>query len=132
MSAVSPRESARQEMPEALRKEVRLLGDLLGQVLSEEGGAELLEDVERLRRTVIAARERDEEERAAEELVASWSLDQAERVARAFTCYFHLANLAEERHRARVLRERDRGEEALPESLARAVAEVRDQLGEER
>ena len=28
VSAVSPRESARQEMPEALRKEVRLLGDL--------------------------------------------------------------------------------------------------------
>ena len=57
MSAVSPRESARQEMPEALRKEVRLLGDLLGQVLSEEGGVELLEDVEKLRRTVIAAYE---------------------------------------------------------------------------
>ena len=132
MSAVSPRESARQEMPEALRKEVRLLGDLLGQVLSEEGGVELLEDVEKLRRTVIAARVRDEEERAAEELVTGWSLDQAERVARAFTCYFHLANLAEERHRARALRERDRTGAELAESLASAVAEIRDSLGEER
>jgi phosphoenolpyruvate carboxylase len=111
---------------------VRLLGDLLGQVIAEDGGVELLEAVEQLRRTVIAARERDEEEKAAEELVASWDLSQAERVARAFTCYFHLANLAEERHRARALRERDRGGEAPPESLAAAVAQVRDQLGEER
>jgi phosphoenolpyruvate carboxylase len=132
VSAVSPRESARQEMPDALRKEVRLLGDLLGQVIAEDGGAELLEAVEKLRRTVIAARERDEEERAAEELVASWSIAQAARVARAFTCYFHLANLAEERHRARALRERDRGGEAPSESLAAAVAEVRGQVGDER
>src|SRR5437016_429387 len=53
----SLRESARQEMPAALRREVRLLGDLLGQVLTEFGGADLLNSVEQLRRTVIASRE---------------------------------------------------------------------------
>jgi phosphoenolpyruvate carboxylase len=128
----SLRESARQEMPAPLRGEVRLLGELLGQVLTEFGGPELLQDVEQLRQTVIAAREDDDQEQAAEQLVASWPLERAEQVARAFACYFHLANLAEERHRARILRERARQPEALRESLAATVAEIRDGQGEDR
>ncbi len=126
------RDVARIEMPAPLRREVRLLGEVLGQVLAEYGGPELLEDVELLRRTVIAARESDEDERQAARLVASWTLDRAEQVARAFTCYFQLINLAEERHRARALRERDRGTELLSESLAEAVAEIRSRQGEDR
>ncbi|MHB8587433.1 MAG: phosphoenolpyruvate carboxylase [Candidatus Dormibacteraceae bacterium] len=118
-------------MPAPLRREVRLLGDLLGQVLAEFGGAGLLEDVEQLRRTVIAARE-TEDEGAAARLVASWPIGRAEQVARAFTCYFQLVNLAEERHRARALRERDRGNEPLAESLAQAVAEIRSRHGDEK
>ena len=126
------REVARTEMPAALRREVRVLGDVLGQVLAEYGGPALLEDVELLRRTVIAARDSDQDERAAAGLVASWSIDRSEQVARAFTCYFQLVNLAEERHRARALRERDRGTELLAESLAEAVAEIRSRQGEGR
>jgi phosphoenolpyruvate carboxylase len=119
-------------MPAALRREVRLLGDLLGQVLAEYGGPELLDSVEKLRRTVIAARDSDEDEQAAARLVASWPIELAEQVARAFTCYFQLINLAEERHRARALRERDRGDEPLPESLSEAVAQIRTSAGEDR
>jgi len=116
-------------MPAPLRREVRLLGDLLGQVLAEYGGPGLLEDVENLRRTVIVAREKEGQDAAAG-LVAAWPIDRAEQVARAFTCYFQLINLAEERHRARVLRERDRGTEPLAESLEQAVAEIRSGHGE--
>ena len=116
-------------MPAPLRREVRLLGDLLGQVLAEYGGPGLLEDVEDLRRTVIVAREKEGQDAAAG-LVAAWPIDRAEQVARAFTCYFQLINLAEERHRARVLRERDRGTEPLAESLEQAVAEIRSGHGE--
>ncbi len=141
--AVKSREVARIEMPAPLRREVRLLGDLLGQVLAEFGGAGLLEDVEHLRRTVIAAREdqsegavapehNSQDEIAAARLVASWPIARAEQVARAFTCYFQLVNLAEERHRARALRERDRGTEPLAESLAQAVAEIRSRYGDGR
>ena len=119
-------------MPAALRREVRLLGDLLGEVLAEYGGPGLLADVEQLRHTVIAARDSDLDDRAAALLVASWPVDRAEQVARAFTCYFQLVNLAEDRHRARALRERDRGTEPLSESLAEAVAEIRSRHGEER
>src|SRR6202165_2828526 len=126
------REAARTEMPPALRREVRLLGEVLGQVLAEYAGDKLLEDVEQLRRTVIAARESEEDDGAAAALVASWSIERAEQVARAFTCYFQLVNLAEDRHRARALRERDRGDEPLKESLAEAVMEIRSRHGDGR
>jgi phosphoenolpyruvate carboxylase len=119
-------------MPEPLRRDVRLLGELLGQVVAEGGGPDLLADVERLRHAVIAARDSDREDIAAERLVASWPLERAEEVARAFTCYFHLANLAEEQHRARILRERDRTPATVRESLAATVAGIRAEQGEER
>ncbi|EQD28294.1 phosphoenolpyruvate carboxylase, partial [mine drainage metagenome] len=53
------------------------------------------------------------------------------RVARAFTVYFQLVNLAEERHRARSLRERERGDQLVPESLAACVSAVRAEAGED-
>jgi len=123
------RETARQEIPEPLRRDIRLLGGLLGKVVADYGGANLLRDVEKLRGLVIRARDDDRYEREAEKLVASWGLDRAEKVARAFACYFHLANLAEEHHRARVLRERDRGPEPQPESLAATIGDLRPKLG---
>ena len=131
-SSTSKRHAARQEIPEPLRRDVRKLGSVLGQVIAEGGGAALLRDVEKLRALVIRARDQDRYERDAEKLVASWPLERAELVARAFACYFHLANLAEEHHRARVIRERDRGPKPLPESLAAAVAELRPKLGRKR
>ena len=106
-----------------------MLGEVLGRAIAGSGGSRLLRDVERLRGLVIQARQDGRRERDAEKLVTSWPLDRAELVARAFTCYFHLANLAEEHHRARVIRERDRGREPLPESLAATVGELRKRLG---
>jgi phosphoenolpyruvate carboxylase len=133
-SSVGTRDAARQLMPPSLRDEVRLVGELLGQVIAEQAGEALLSDVEALRRTVIRARTqrdlRDGHASAADALVSSWSLDRAELVARAFTCYFHLVNLAEERFRARALREPDHSAQAPPEALAAALADVRGQLGE--
>jgi phosphoenolpyruvate carboxylase len=106
-----------------------MLGEQLGRVIRDYGGAGLLRDVETLRRSVIRAREADEHERRTERIVAAWSLERAEQVAHAFTCYFHLVNLAEEHHRARVLRERA-GPGAMPESLAATVPELRRRLGQ--
>ena len=120
-----------------MRRDVRLLGDILGEIIRDSEGPDLLADVERLRRAVIQARhgERDGDpgdgatgaDPAGDKIVAlvgSWSLDRAEQVARAFTVYFHLANLAEEHQRIRILRERDSGQEPVRESLAAAVAEI--------
>jgi phosphoenolpyruvate carboxylase len=121
-----------------MRRDVRLLGDLLGEVLLESGGRGLLDDVERLRHAVIAARvagrppQTDAALREITEMVADWPLERAEAVAHAFTVYFHLANLAEEHQRIRTLRERDTGREPVRESLAAAVATIGAEHGRER
>jgi phosphoenolpyruvate carboxylase len=109
-----------------------MLGGVLGRVIADYGGAGLLRDVEKLRGLVIRARDDGRFERYAERLVASWPLGRAELVARAFTCYFHLANLAEEHHRARVIRERDHGPEPVPESIAATIAALRASAGRKR
>jgi phosphoenolpyruvate carboxylase len=123
------REKDRDQLPKPMRRDVRLLGDLLGDVISESAlsGPELLADVEELRQAVIDARHGEDQHRTGDEivaLVASWDLDRAEQVARAFTVYFHLVNLAEEHQRIRILRERDDGKQPVRESLAAAVAEL--------
>ncbi|MGE5132176.1 MAG: phosphoenolpyruvate carboxylase [Gemmatimonadota bacterium] len=121
-----------------MRRDVRMLGDLLGEVLRESGGQDLLDDVERLRRAVIAARTReraDGTDKPGDDIaamVAGWSLERAELVARAFTIYFHLVNLAEERQRVRTLRAREPGDGPRRESLAAAVAELTREQGPER
>ncbi len=120
-----------------MRRDVRLLGDLLGEVLRESGGQDLLDDVERLRRAVIAARHTEQAGkpgalRAIGAMVAGWPLDRAEAVAHAFTVYFHLANLAEEHQRIRTLRERDTVDQPVRESLAQAVAGIRAEHGSGR
>ena len=150
-SHTESRDGDRAALPGPMRRDVRLLGDILGEVICDsdpQTGPELLADVERLRRAVIAARRRERDvwnaagprpgEPLADpvgdeiaELVASWSLDRAEQVARAFTVYFHLANLAEEHQRIRILRERDSGHEPVRESLAAAVAEISREVGGE-
>src|SRR5262249_39612476 len=133
------READRQELPVPLRRDVRLLGDLLGEVIREAGGQDLLDDVERLRRAVIAARDKppgDEADLAGDQiaaLVAGWPLARAELVAKAFTIYFHLTNLAEERHRVRTLRgQADLAPGLGPrrESLAGAVARFGTEPGQ--
>ena len=109
-----------------MRRDVRVLGAILGEVIAQSDGQDLLDDVEDLRHRVIAARQsagsQADDHIAA--LVASWPLVRAEAVARAFTVYFHLANLAEEHQRIRTLRERDAGTRPVRESLAATVAEL--------
>jgi phosphoenolpyruvate carboxylase len=122
------READRQQLPALMRRDVRLLGDLLGEAIRDSGGQELLDDVERLRHAVIAARSgppRTGQDQAGDEIaamVASWPLGRAELVAKAFTVYFHLTNLAEERHRVRILRGQDHGRPPAPERQASGPA----------
>jgi phosphoenolpyruvate carboxylase len=109
---------------DALRDEVRLLGALLGEVVGETGGADLFDDVERLRVAVRDAR-RGGDVAEPDRIVERFSVERSEQVARAFTVLFHLVNLAEERHRVRVLRGRDRDDTSASEdSLAGAVASL--------
>lgn len=132
MTAVSAeRDSARQEVPEQLRSDVKLLGEMLGTILAESGGEDLLADVEKLRRAVIEARDGTVSTEEITAIVGAWPLERAKQVARAFTVYFHLANLAEEHQRMRALRERDDAANPPRESLAAAVRAVREEEGGE-
>src|SRR3954451_24467732 len=101
---------------DVLRRDVRLLGDLLGRVLVEQEGETLLEDVERVRALARAARagEPHDELHAA---VAALPLERQTSVLRAFALYFQLANVAEQHHRERRLRDSRREERVQPESL---------------
>src|SRR5688572_29322946 len=62
-------------------------------------------------------------------LIDSLSREEKEDIARAFTLYFELINLAEEHNRVRVLRERERQAhpEPLKESVASAIAALHQQ-----
>ena len=93
-----------------LALEIRLLGSLLGQVIAEQAGRELLDLVERVRRTTIRLR-RGDDPSLRSELVAELAAldpDRAEVVVRAFSLYFRLVNLAEERELVREARRADR------------------------
>ncbi|NQX10677.1 phosphoenolpyruvate carboxylase [Microbacteriaceae bacterium VKM Ac-2855] len=112
---------------------MHLLGELLGEVLRESGEEGLYEDVERLRELTIRAFEsaQADDTATAETFVASLSLDRAEEVARAFTCYFHLVNVAEEFHRVRVLRRREleQGDASPEDSISAALARLTEEVG---
>ena len=95
-----------------LRRDIRSLGALLGQVLREQAGEELYATVETLRRIAIARREaeaggdvaaaqRHLEQAQALTREASSDSQRAYELARAFAFYFELINLAETNHRKR-------------------------------
>ena len=99
------------ELKEApLRRDVRSLGTLLGDVLREQAGEEFFAQVEALRQGTI--RRRDAEARGSDadaarqaagalELVHSLPVERAILLTRAFAFYFELINLAETNHRKR-------------------------------
>ena len=80
-----------------LRADVRTLGDLLGQSLVRQSDRSLLELVEEVR---LAVRDGDIDASAGR-LITELPTDQKIQLARAFTTYFNLANVAEQVHRAR-------------------------------
>ena len=85
-----------------LRSDVRRLGDLLGQSLVRQEGQQLLDLVESVRKSV--------REGSGIEILDKLTVDESVQLVRAFSTYFHLANVAEQVHRSRVLAEvRERG-----------------------
>lgn len=84
-----------------LRADIRRMGDMLGETLRSLWGEELYELVEYVRSSTRTLRESPNPE-LREELIKK--LDESElwhviRTVRAFTSYFHLANVAEQHHR---------------------------------
>jgi phosphoenolpyruvate carboxylase len=99
-----------------LRRDIRTLGRLLGETLVRQDSAELLALVEDVRRRARTSPE------ATAALLDSVDLPTAIRLARAFSTYFHLANVTEQVHRARELHEARRGAEDPLAAAARRIA----------
>ncbi len=127
-----------------LRANVRLLGDLLGRVLVEQEGQDVLDLVERVRSLSRWARRTGERE-GLEETISGLPLARQATVLRAFGIFFQLANIAEQHHRIRRRRAyelegrvpRESLEDAFgrleaagvePEELARGAEGVRVEL----
>jgi len=119
--AADPKSSIARD-DQGLRSDVRSLGELLGETLVRQEGAELLALVESVRKAV--------REGGGEEILAKLSVEESVQLVRAFSTYFHLANVAEQVHRARVLQdERDASGSWISRAVNR-IAQVQDATNE--
>lgn len=84
----------------ALRSRVKLLGTLLGNILHEQEGGEVLAAVESLRKGYISLHKEENtaKRRRLNKLVNDMSPEKLVHVVRAFSIYFSLVNIAEESH----------------------------------
>ena len=108
-----------------LRSDVRRLADLLGQSLVRQEGQDLFDLVEAVRKAG-----RDSAEDA---ILAKISDDQAVDLVRAFSTFFHLANVAEQVHRSRIIAEARRdGKSWLSQAVDKIIdAQKNPSLGHE-
>ncbi|MBG9795959.1 phosphoenolpyruvate carboxylase [Paenibacillus dendritiformis] len=113
-----------------LRRDVRFLGNILGEVLVHQGGNELLDIVEKIREISKSLRavflpELYEEFK---QLINTLNPDIRHQVIRAFAIYFQLVNIAEQNHRIRRKRdyERSAGETVQPGSIESVILELKE------
>lgn len=110
-----------------LREEIAFLGERLGRTIEMLVGHESFELVEQVRKLAWERRTRPSD--AVSELmrlIQQMECDQLRVVIRAFTIFFDLANLAEDRQRMRILRQRERTSHPRPrsESIAAAMEQL--------
>jgi phosphoenolpyruvate carboxylase len=86
-----------------LRRDVRFLGQLLGQVLIHLEGRAFFDVEERIRKLAIRSRARHSaaDEARLRRVLERLPIATAEKIVRAFSVYFQLVNVAEETHRLR-------------------------------
>ncbi|PLR95077.1 phosphoenolpyruvate carboxylase [Bacillus sp. T33-2] len=90
-----------------LRRDVKMLGNILGEILVFHGGTELLNKVEKIRLMCKTLRNDYKKETYAmlKQEIANLGTPMRKQIIRAFSVYFHLINAAEQNHRIRRRRE---------------------------
>lgn len=113
-------------MDEILRREVRLLTTRLGAIAKEQCGTETFNAIETLRKLSKEIRQNADPKLIAAKVraVERLSLGRASEVAHAFSLFFHLVNLCEERQRVRRLDAYEREATGAPMSLRRTFARL--------
>src|SRR5262245_27251386 len=120
------RESRESHMNESLSQlgaDIRLLGNLLGEIIREQHGDAAFDLVERVRAQARSRREHATDAAQTLALAATidaLTLDEHRVLTKAFSNYFQLINIAEDQQRVRVLRQRE-ATGVLGESLDAAM-----------
>jgi phosphoenolpyruvate carboxylase len=106
-----------------LSQTIHLLGDLLGEVISELESPEIFKIEEKIR-ALAKARRSGKPAKGLQDEVSSLSTNEARAVAASFATYFDLINLAEENQRVHMLRQREdeRYPRPINESIGEAIA----------
>ncbi|HEX6995773.1 MAG TPA: phosphoenolpyruvate carboxylase [Gammaproteobacteria bacterium] len=90
------------EKDQALREDVHRLGELVGELVREQGGEALFDLVEAARRAAIKRREGDDDAfTELRTLLGALAPSTARDFIRAFSTYFQMVNMAEKVHRIR-------------------------------
>ena len=107
MNKISLNKLEASEKDAPLKKDIRELGFILGNILKEQEGKDLFETEEKLRALTKSLRTEYDEKTRKEiiSLINSLSIEDAYKVVRAFSTYFILVNAADEVHRIRSYRE---------------------------
>lgn len=111
-----------------LREDVRLLGEELGAVLREQAGEGLFDTVETIRQAAVESRSQGEMQVGRlRELLDPLDDETLLEVARAFSQFLNLANIAEQRHRERLHRHHQRypGDPDTDRGLRQVLAELK-------
>jgi phosphoenolpyruvate carboxylase len=106
-----------------LSQNIHLLGDLLGNVISELESPSIFRVEERIR--FLAKARRNGDTSAAKELqqeVSSLKTEEARAVAASFAAYFDLVNLAEENQRVKLLHQHE--DEKYPEPMSESIGDA--------
>ncbi len=121
---------------EPLSEQVNLVGAMLGQVISEQAGPEMLDLVEDLRLKCKEAAQKEDpalREEAAEK-IRQLDEDEIGWLLRAYTAFFHLVNQAEQQEIIRINRERaraagddDGAADARADSIGAAIGQLREE-----
>lgn len=117
-----------QDQNAPLREDVRLLGAELGTVLQEQAGEALFNTVETIRQAAVESRSQGEMPVGRlRELLDPLDDETLVEVARAFSQFLNLANIAEQRHRERLRRQHQRypGDPDTDRGLRQVLAELK-------
>lgn len=122
------------DVADLIENNLKLFLRLLRQVLKEYNEL-TLKDFDKLRYFAISARNNSDEDiyLEAQDYIASLSIERGEELVRALTCYFHLANLAEEFYRVSQIKRKEANDFDISEGnvLGEAFLKLSAEVGEE-